>query len=382
MKAIRWIAWGVVLSLGCRGLSAQTTAWYDRGWTHRMKIMIDSNKVAGTLNNFPVLIADTQPGWKHVAQGGRAGQTNGCDFLFTAGDGVTKIAHEIEGYDPDTGKLTAWVNVATLSSNVQTELYVYYGNRACDPQWNITGAWNTNFKMVQHLQETPTNGVAEFLDSTSSHYNGTPQNFLGPDGGTTDTPGRFDGGVLFDGTCYIKCGTGANLRPNRVTVEFWVNLTASAKTRGVRHTFICAQLAYWIYQHESNDYLYFYYWIDGSWTGKYLSTYPNMAANQWYYCAITYDKVANQATYYLNGNPQGITTFSVAPAYSAGTFYIGSYGTGSYRMAGKMDEVRISNTERSADWIKTTYNSLNSPATFYSLAKAEAYPGGTLLMLR
>lgn len=383
MKSVKWLWMIAALSLGCQGLFGQTTDWYDREWTRRMQITIDQSKVVGTLYNFPVLIAGTQPGWKHMAQGGHVGQVSGADFLFTAGDGTTKLAHEIEGYDPDTGTLTVWVNVGTLSSSVQTELYVYYGNSACATQWNTTATWNTNFKMVQHLQQAPTNGVAGFLDSTASHYNGTPVDFGGPDGGTTDTPGRFDGGVLFDGSCHIRCGTGGNLRPNPVTVEFWVNLAASAKTRGKRNTFIGALLAYWIYQHESNDYMYFYYW-NGAWKGSFLSTSPNLAADRWYYCAITFDKVANKATYYLDGNLQKSTTFTDAlPVYSPGTFYIGSYNGGTtYNMAGKMDEVRISNTERSAAWIKTTYNSLNSPATFFSLSKAECYPGGTMIMLR
>jgi len=387
MKAIRRIGCVVVLSLGCQGLSAQTTAWYNREWTHRMKITINQAGVVGTHQNFPVLIAATRPGWRHVAQGGHAGQTNGCDFLFTAGDGVTKLAHEIEGYDPGTGKLTAWVNIPMLSSTsgVPTELYAYYGNYACDPQWNITGTWNANFMMVQHLQETPTNNVAGFRDSTIRNNNGTPWEFGGPGGGTTDAPGRFDGGVLMDGAAHIRCGTGSSLRPNPLTVEFWVNMPATAKTRGARNTFISAQLAYWIFQHESNDYLYFHYWNGSGYAGSYLCTYPNMAANQWYYCAVTYDKNANTATYYLNGTLRSSTTFTTAPAYSAGTFYIGAYnpGTQYYRMAGTMDEVRISNIERSADWIRTTYNSLNSPETFFSLAdKAEAYPGGSLFMLR
>ena len=38
-----------------------------------------------------------------------AALANGDDILFTAADGVTKLAHEIESYDSATGALTIWV---------------------------------------------------------------------------------------------------------------------------------------------------------------------------------------------------------------------------------------------------------------------------------
>jgi hypothetical protein len=36
-------------------------------------------------------------------------------------------------------------------------------------------------------------------------------------------------------------------------------------------------------------------------------------------------------------------------------------------MLGSLDEVRVSNAVRSADWIATEYNNQSSPATFYTL---------------
>jgi biopolymer transport protein ExbB len=55
-------------------------------------------------------------------------QTDGGDIMFTAGDGVTKLDHEIEKYDPTTGELVAWVEVRSLSGSTNTDIYIYYGN--------------------------------------------------------------------------------------------------------------------------------------------------------------------------------------------------------------------------------------------------------------
>jgi hypothetical protein len=46
-------------------------------------------------------------------------------------------------------------------------------------------------------------------------------------------------------------------------------------------------------------------------------------------------------------------------------FNIGSDFASSY-LNGALDEVRISNIARSADWIKTEYNNQKSPSTFYA----------------
>jgi hypothetical protein len=73
--------------------------WYHSGgtWTNRKMIAIDHTKVAGTvaLTNFPVLLSLRDDDLRNLATGG--------DILFTAADGTTKLAHELESYDPKTG---------------------------------------------------------------------------------------------------------------------------------------------------------------------------------------------------------------------------------------------------------------------------------------
>ena len=51
-------------------------------------------------------------------------------------------------------------------------------------------------------------------------------------------------------------------------------------------------------------------------------------------------------------------------------------------MHGAIDEVRISNSARPADWIATEYNNQNSPATFYTIYPENATlvaPANTVL---
>jgi hypothetical protein len=77
---------------------------FQNGWTYRKRLTIDASRVAGDLTNFPVLISTTDEDWKEDSQAipGHVAQTDGGDIIFTAGDGVTKLDHEIEKYDETT----------------------------------------------------------------------------------------------------------------------------------------------------------------------------------------------------------------------------------------------------------------------------------------
>jgi hypothetical protein len=186
--------------------------WYDASWAYRKQITIDHNSIPSTLTNFTVLINTTDADWRDTANGGHVAQSDGGDILFTASDGTTKLAHEIEKYTPTTGELVAWVQVPSLSATTDTEIYVYYGNAGCADQWDISGTWEPDYKMVQHLEETS----GTHYDSTQYGNDGTPHG-----GVIQGTAGKIDGADDFDGVDdYIACGNDASLNiTDAITIE-------------------------------------------------------------------------------------------------------------------------------------------------------------------
>jgi len=110
-------------------------------------ITVDHTKVAASLTGFPVLIDVTDSDLSLKAQ------PDGDDIVFTDSS-ANKLNHEIEYYDNNTGRLVAWVKVPSLSSTSDTVLYMYYGNAAASSQQNATAVWDSNYVMVQHLEET------------------------------------------------------------------------------------------------------------------------------------------------------------------------------------------------------------------------------------
>ncbi len=176
------------------------------GWGYSRNITIDHNKVNGSTNlsSFPLLLNLSGDWLKTTANGGNVNQSDGGDVVFTTGASPdyndVKLDHEIERYNGTAGELQAWVRIPTLKYNQNTPIRLWYGNSDCADQQNPAGVWDTNYKMVQHLQESPANDAAGHIDSTSNPNDGTPKNFGSVEGSTTNATGQIDGADVFDGT--------------------------------------------------------------------------------------------------------------------------------------------------------------------------------------
>jgi len=161
--------------------------WWDSDWLYRKPIIIDHTLIDEALVNFPVLISSDSDGDLAVHA-----QDSGADLIFTDYDG-NRLNHEIELFNHTDGQFIAWVNVTSLSADTDTVLYLYYGNSLCSSQENITGTWSSDYRMVQHLNET--SGL--HYDSTLYGNDGT--NY----GSIQDAEGKIDGGNVFNGTWIV-----------------------------------------------------------------------------------------------------------------------------------------------------------------------------------
>ncbi len=106
---------------------------------------------------------------------------------------------------------------------------------------------------------------------------------------------------------------------------------------------------------------------------------------QWYYVVMRYNTVGPELTGFVDG-VKGATNNSTKqyPQISSNGLYYGigatdstNGGNGVY-FSGLVDEVRISNVARSADWITTEYNNQSAPASFYTVGSEETPSSGGL----
>jgi hypothetical protein len=82
----------------------------------------------------------------------------------------------------------------------------------------------------------------------------------------------------------------------------------------------------------------------------------------WYYVAGTWN--GSTVTIYVNGASNGSASRTGTIGTDTRALYIGGRTGAVDIFDGVLDEVRISNTARSAQWTQTEYNNQNSPSTF------------------
>ena len=90
-----------------------------------------------------------------------------------------------------------------------------------------------------------------------------------------------------------------------------------------------------------------------------------LAIGVWKYFVGTYNQA--NARMYMNGSQIDTTASTTAISNTGSALDIGKLTAADLNWNGQIDEVRISNSVRSADWITTEYNNQNSPSTFYTV---------------
>ncbi len=214
-------------------------------------------------------------------------------------------------------------------------------------------------------------------DSTSNANNWTIN-------GATAATGEIDGGGAFTSSgsyTYMSVSPGTTYQNQTFTLEIWVKPGTQAQDLTTVWDLDHADspLGNWVIQTEdgtTNRHYYLAYY-DGSAfepTGGYGAGYGvQLAANAWNH--LVYVKSGTSVVGYLNGTQSvSYTASSSTVSYQTRNMYIGGFvsSPSSRRFTGSLDEARISNTARSADWIKTEYNNQNAPGTFYAIAAEES----------
>ena len=338
--------------------------WYSTGgtWDYRKGIIIDHTKVDMDLTNFAVLISVTDTDLADTDNSGHVVQSDGGDILFTNSDG-DKLDHEIEKYTNTTGELVAWVEVDSLSSSIDTVLYIYYGSSVAGNQWDMNATWESSLKMVQHLQEE----VTDEGTATDVHLDSTSNNNHGDQNGNDDAAAQIYKGQDFDGTDdYVEVSDSDSLDmgANDFSVSLWLKKAETADTSG---NVVISK-------------------IDDVWEGFYIQADYRVTMQRIeisYYDHVGGDNYAISDSGLLNdtdwhhvvGMKDGLT----ARLYFDGTeinnriagavgdinvsksLYLGAWYEGSGPLNSTIDEVRIYNRALTLQEISTQYNNQKYP---------------------
>ncbi len=384
-------------------------------FAYRKLITVQANQVSnGPLTNFPMLISiTTDNNLRTTVNGGHiynAATNDPQDLVFEALDDATCggagtspcwLDHEIESYVPTTGQLVAWVRVPSITNG--TMIYMYYGNSCiASSTQNETGVWDANYKGVWHLSQNPTGTAPQINDSTANAYNGTAVgSFVAGD----QQAAVIDGGLNFTSTSndYLQVSSPpvVALGATSVTVSAWLRVKSFTETTfspnpstnlgavvysarpgdtNVSPTLLVSPVS----GGSGNPNAGLVFCDDSAGVAIGAKGASTISPNTWYYAVGTFNysgtgHCAGTWSVYVNGAQTGTSNnFDLTPAPTTAT---GNFDGTTWRLASDaqwpgysnviLDEVRVSNIVRSADWILTEYRNQSFPGIFYTVG-AEA----------
>ena len=349
--------------------SSAKAAWYTTGgtWQYRQMITIDHSKVPNTDQaDFPVLIKITDPTNPVFAQA----LSSGYDIMFTAADTTTPRSYEIEKFDPTNHELDVWVKIPTLSHTVDTAIYMYYGNSAATaPVTSIAQAvWSNGYAGVWHQNESS----GTFYDSSSCLKNGSISGSVGYSAsGKIGKAADLTGGYIDIADSDTLSPTGTGL----LSLGAWIKPDTLIGSNTVLSKYTAGNV-------PNSEYLLFVrsdgigFYLDGTNPSNYevggVVPYA-FQTGLWYHIDAIYN--GNTMGIYVNGNFIGNAATPGSKILSNSPVSAKIGGGYSSNFAGIIDEPKISNTTRSADWIATEYANQSSPSTFISLGGQTFYDG-------
>lgn len=330
--------------------SASAACKYEDGATHVLDV--PEYDRATTLTDYPLMVTldENLPG---LSDAMRTALRNPGSVRFFTADGATELPYECESDSAETAAATYWVKMPSLAA--RSKLLLRGTAWPTVPTAYDTRVWSASHRHVWHLA------------STLYRYDSAPSGDLHFVTGDSFT--NYAAAVAGPSGPYgaAQCGTNIKMTrgkssdarelTTRYTVSFWARKDAAdfAAPRSsyvflMRRSSISRQIAVLTGFHGNGNT--FKLWDS---TGNVSSPLIDIPDADWHHYAF----VADGAT--MKGYRDGAEVFSTATVFNfnmpsisdAWAFYMG--GSASSPAAncfiGDLDEFRIENTPRSADWI-------------------------------
>lgn len=303
------------------------------GYDYYKPIVINGGLVQGTNTNFPVLISYTDTDLIGKVQ------ADGDDIVFaTSAASTTILNHQLESFNSATGLLRVWVQVPTVSTAGQT-IFMFYGNSSATSQ-STSSVWDNNYQLVMHMDNL----------SNSSQISQTITN-----NGTSTATGLIGDGRDFERgeNDFITVADNASLDiTGQITISFWYRQESTAApdfvTKGTNAS----------YEATSRNGVRVRFNKNGT-NGPSAPNGTNLPTNQWAY--LTFVQTNSGRIIYQNAT--SVASDGNTTAFSTNNNAL-QISRNNDAIDGIMDEVRISNIARSANWITTEYNNQLNPVAF------------------
>lgn len=354
-------------------------AWLS-GYDKRVKITIDSSKVGSTLTDFPVFMPiDSSVGLGNndltPLTDDLGSSTYRKKIAVTTSNGTTQCNVEIAFEDIANGVMELHVKVPSISSSVDTDLYLYWDSTlTVTDNTNVgdTGesaaqaVWDSSFAAVWHMGE---NYPDDVVDSTGNGNVAQPG--PGIDANSQISDGKLNKAYNYAAADYQVVDDSGTLDLDQgFTMEAWV-----------RSATMTTQSGWYIDKGNTGNDRQNYGMVivggelqssyrNGAFHSRRTTDTPFTANNTWYHCVgKTTSAVASSNKLYVNGVERAAGWDSgdgtLALLTNNDDLDIGIARVHSAGLDGDLDEIRIHNTDRSESWVVASYHTQNDSFVTY-----------------
>ncbi len=342
--------------------------WNASAWTTYDKITIDASQVDSTLSDFPIYVdlSDLSDSFWNTTDGNYPG----VDIRVTTDDGSPiELPRELVSISTTTKTGELHFKANNISSTTDTTFRIYYNGTTTteytdSSTYGANNVWTNGYLGVWHLGEDGNSTAGGYKDSTGNGNDGTGTSMTS----SSDVSGKLGTAQDFDGVNdYIKVN-GLLGQPANITLSAWAEVD-TRDTKGV--TFASMGDSFLLVDQTSNSAVTGTFRHSSGWRET-VGT-DNIVGSPWSYNVYTFNDVANeQATYVGKSGISDLTvatsSFTESVAYDRGTdTFLGKHGNAdaAWDLNGRLDEVRIASTTRSAAWVKAEYTNQKETAGFY-----------------
>jgi biopolymer transport protein ExbB len=333
-----------VAAAGAMGHIPSAQAWWNGDWNYRKEIDFDLTAtgadIPGAPTDVPVLIRLSLGNFQYFADT----KPDGSDLRFLAADDKTPLAFHIEHFDPQAQIALVWVRVPRLTGGAKTDkILLYYGNKNAPAGADAAATYDTNQVLVYHFgspKGSPQDVTAYKSEPSAFNAEVNPASLIGA-------------GVKFNGaqTITIPASGAVHLAAGKgFTLSAWSRIDAA---QPASQAYI-AQLA-----DQGRELV---LGIAGTQAfARYLGTGAPIAltqsgqltAGEWHHIAVRIGD--GRLTLFVDGADVGHGDAEAQEI--GGTLTIGGSAASGNYFTGELDELEVSNTVRSADWLKAAARS-------------------------
>ncbi|MCP4377453.1 MAG: LamG domain-containing protein [bacterium] len=339
-----------------------TAARSTFGAPYESTLTINANKVAGDLSDFVVYVDLTDMSndfWDNLTTG------PGTTDIVVKNSVGTVLSREIVSIDTSTKTGEMHFKADSISGSLDTTFSISSGGTVLTNNQD-TNTWSNGYAGIWHLGE-----------SSGNHNNSTGGKIGARKNNTHEANGKLGGAQNFDGNGdYIYIGSLNTDGDDLMTISAWVNL-ANLPSGGNHATvwgnYVNSNDRSLLNISSDDDKLTAFAKTGGNTIINDVKSAQAMSTDTWQYVTVSLNATAATAEVGLDG---AFTSGDYLSAIQADNHAIGALN-GAHYFDGPIDEFRISNVARSANWLLTEYNNQGSPETFYSVAPEP----GTLAVL-